>query len=68
MVTPLYPGVETCGTPSSPRTSVTLPAGSYDVVVKATDGTDAVTPFSGSWSLASGTAYSDCYYIETSFF
>ena len=64
--TPLFPDVDTCGTPSSPRRTVTLPAGTYDVAVKATDGEGAVTPFSGSWTLASGTAYSDCYYIESS--
>ena len=54
-----------CGTTSSPRRTITLAPGDYQVVAKAADGAD-VRPFSGTWALASGTAYSDCYYIQQS--
>lgn len=54
-----------CGTASSPSRTVTLPAGTYRIAVRATDG--GVVPFFGSSALASGTAYSDCYYIQTTF-
>lgn len=55
----------TCGTASSPSRTVTVPAGTYRIAVRATDG--GVVPFFGSSALASGTAYSDCYYIQTTF-
>ncbi|GAA2125708.1 hypothetical protein [Glycomyces algeriensis] len=43
--------------------TVSLPAGEYEMVVKATD--EYVTPYYGVWDLDSGTAYEECYYIET---
>lgn len=55
----------TCGTTNSPRQTLTLAPGTYNMVVKTTGAT--VTPFYGSWPLAAGTAYSECYYIQTTF-
>jgi hypothetical protein len=43
--------------------TVSLPAGEYEMVVKATD--PYVTPYYGVWGLDSGTAYQECYYIES---
>jgi hypothetical protein len=42
----------------------TLPPGDYDVVVEAISGGD-VTPFSGRWSLGSGSEYHNCFFIVT---
>ncbi|WP_129841972.1 hypothetical protein [Streptomyces sp. RFCAC02] len=48
-----------------PSRTLSLPPGDYTVVARAvSDG--SVTPYSGGWDLTSGTLYSDCYYIETS--
>lgn len=59
----LYTGPETeqvtIGTDES--MTLQLAPGAYQVVVRASGG--GVIPFSGSWSLASGTAYSEYYYI-----
>ncbi|MGH9213418.1 MAG: hypothetical protein ACRD2C_22510 [Acidimicrobiales bacterium] len=57
----------TCGSADSPRETVTLTAGSYEMVVKAT-GEEVVTPFYGIWDLDAGTAYSECYYIQSTDF
>ncbi|MFI9462060.1 hypothetical protein [Streptomyces xiamenensis] len=50
-----------------PTTTIRLPAGTYEFVVRTPEDS-SVTPFYGSWELSSGTAYSDCYYIETSLY
>lgn len=50
-----------------PTTTIRLPAGTYEFVVR-TPGDSSVTPFHGTWELSSGTAYSDCYVIETSYY
>ncbi|MDT0343661.1 tetratricopeptide repeat protein [Streptomyces litchfieldiae] len=50
-----------------PALTLELPPGSYEFVVRARSDT-SVTPFYGSWALAAGTAYSDCYYISESSF
>lgn len=50
-----------------PTTTIRLPAGTYEFVVR-TPGDSSVTPFHGTWELSSGTAYSDCYFIETSYY
>lgn len=52
-----------CGDGWAVWETVSLPAGEYEMVVKATD--DYVTPYYGVWGLDSGTAYEECYYIES---
>lgn len=42
-----------------------LPAGDYEVVVKAA-GDDGVTPFRGTWTLEAGQEYESCFYLVTS--
>ncbi|WP_165985360.1 hypothetical protein [Streptomyces sp. YIM 98790] len=55
-----------CLSPSGkPSVTLELRPGDYSVVARATTGN--VTPYYGSWNLASGTAYSDCYYITFGF-
>jgi hypothetical protein len=48
-----------------PNERVMLKPGKYEVLVKAIDTTDDVTPYTGSWELKSGEEYSDCYYVQT---
>lgn len=55
-----------CEAGSLPTVSLELPPGSYQLGVRSRSGND-VTPYAGSWELASGTAYSSCFYIVTSF-
>jgi tetratricopeptide (TPR) repeat protein len=49
-----------------PRTVLTLRPGTYRVHVRSRDGL-RVTPYNGTWTLESGTRYSECYYIVESF-
>lgn len=60
------PVVGGCAAGSLPTVSLELPPGSYQLGVRSRSG-DAVVPYSGSWELASGTAYSSCFSIVTSF-
>jgi hypothetical protein len=46
-----------------PATIVRVPPGSYGAVVRTPEG--GVTPFYGTWELASGTAYAHCFWIST---
>ncbi|MDT0441459.1 tetratricopeptide repeat protein [Streptomyces johnsoniae] len=60
-----YGGSACASDTDRPTLTLELPAGSYEVVVRApSDG--SVSPFYGSWDLTAGTAYSDCYYISES--
>jgi hypothetical protein len=56
--------VGTCDSRAT-STSYTLPAGSYEVAVRAMEG--SVSPYKGTWSIASGTTYEHCLYIQTTF-
>jgi outer membrane protein assembly factor BamD (BamD/ComL family) len=62
---PLF-GTGTCGVGDVPVTTLRLAPGRYEVVVRARSG-GGVTPYSGSWRLRSGTAYSSCFYVSESF-
>ncbi|MGH8932597.1 MAG: hypothetical protein ACRDZO_18730 [Egibacteraceae bacterium] len=63
---PSFLGPSSCAPASKPTISVRLPPGTYDVVVQSiSDG--SVTPYSGTWSLESGTEYSNCFFVVTSF-
>ncbi|WP_157862257.1 tetratricopeptide repeat protein [Wenjunlia vitaminophila] len=57
---------ESCGTQDRPSITLKLEPGAYDVVIRAPSD-DTVPPLSGTWHLASGTGYSDCYYITSTF-
>jgi hypothetical protein len=60
-------GMAACSAAGSlPSVTLDLAPGDYTVVARATSD-ESVTPYSGAWDLGSGVAYSDCYYIETSF-
>ena len=48
-----------------PRLELQVPAGDYRVLVEATGG--GIDPFTGTWTLGSGDAYSSCFYIVTTF-
>ena len=48
-----------------PQITVTVPAGTYQVMAEATDG--SVSPFVGSWTLDRGDRYESCFYIVTTF-
>lgn len=51
---------------SRPTESISLPSGTYTVVVQTV--TDSgVTPFKGTWDMGAGTRYGECYYIESSY-
>lgn len=55
-----------CAAGSLPTVSLELPPGSYQLGVRSISGADVV-PYSGTWELASGTAYSSCFFIVSSF-
>ena len=49
-----------------PALSITLPAGSYEVVAKTTE-SSGVNPFYGTWNLDAGSVYESCFYIVSMF-
>lgn len=45
-----------------PEVAIALGPGTYDIVARSPSD-PAITPFSGSWSLLSGTSYTHCFFI-----
>lgn len=56
----------TCGGTGVPARTVRLKPGSYQVVVQ-TSASGGPRPYSGSWKLASGARYDNCYYASRTF-
>lgn len=56
-------GSTTCSE-AAPAGRYVLDPGDYDVVVKASSGSD-VRPYRGTWTLEPGQAYADCFYISS---
>ncbi|MEV7627689.1 hypothetical protein [Actinoplanes sp. NPDC089786] len=56
----------TCGGTGVPARTVRLKPGNYQVVVRAS-ASDGPRPYSGSWKLAGGARYDNCYYASRAF-
>jgi len=61
-----YLGGPTCGGDGVPARTLRLKPGSYQVVVR-TSASGGPTPYSGSWKLAGGSRYDNCYYASRGF-
>ncbi|MET0496297.1 MAG: hypothetical protein ABW000_24485 [Actinoplanes sp.] len=61
-----YFGGSTCGGDGVPSRTLRLRPGSYQVVVR-TSTSDGPRPYSGSWKLAGGSRYDNCYYASRAF-
>jgi hypothetical protein len=53
---------QTCPDTGGPQGRYEVPAGTYDVVVRAADGS-SVQPFRGTWTLDAGFEYADCFFV-----
>ncbi|MEU4162949.1 hypothetical protein [Actinoplanes sp. NPDC026670] len=56
----------TCGGAGVPAKTIRLKPGNYQVVVR-TSASDGPRPYSGSWKLAGGASYDNCYYASRAF-
>jgi len=61
-----YFGGPTCGGDGVPSRALRLKPGSYQVVVR-TSASGGPRPYSGSWKLAGGSRYDNCYYASRGF-
>ena len=61
-----YFGGTTCGGAGVPARTLRLKPGSYQVVVRTSAG-GGPRPYSGSWKLAGGSRYDNCYYASRAF-
>ncbi|RSM57698.1 hypothetical protein DMB66_32170 [Actinoplanes sp. ATCC 53533] len=61
-----YFGGTTCGGAGVPSRTLRLKPGSYQVVVR-TPTSSGPRPYSGSWKLAGGSRYDNCYYASRAF-
>jgi TolA-binding protein len=61
-----YFGGTTCGGDGVPSRTLRLRPGSYQVVVR-TSASGGPRPYSGSWRLAGGARYDNCYYASRAF-
>lgn len=61
-----YFGGPTCGGDGVPSRTLRLRPGSYQVVVRTSAG-GGPRPYSGSWKLAGGARYDNCYYASRAF-